>query len=382
MRRTATRKQHTETLYLAFELGWTEWKLGFTCGLDQEADVRSVPARNLARLGEEIAKAKRRWRLPDRCRVVSCYEAGRDGFWLHRYLLASGIENYVVGASSIEVKRQWRRAKTDRIDARKLATMLVRWDLGEKTVWSVVQVPSVEQEDQRHLHRELVTLKREQTRQINRVKGLLASQGLRIRLRGDFESQLERARLWDGSPVPEGLQFRIQGEYERLEFVRGQIVELEKERLRMLRESDSRCLQQVRDLVQLRGIGLSSAWLYVMEFFAWREFRNGKQVGALAGLTPTPYRSGDEVRELGISKAGNARVRAMAVEIAWRWLQFQPETELAQWYERRFASGSSRMKRVGIVALARKLLVALWRYLDQGIVPAGAEFKPEGFRFR
>ncbi len=382
MRRAATRKQHTETLYIAFELGWTEWKLGFTRSLDQQPELRSIPARNLARLSKEIAQAKKSWRLPARCRVVSCYEAGRDGFWLHRYLLASGIENHVVGASSIEVKRRRRRVKTDRIDATKLATMLVRWDLGEKTVWSVVQVPSVEEEDDRHLHRELMTLKRERTRQINRVKGLLASQGLRIRLLGDFETQLEKARLWDGSPLPEGLRFRIQGEYERLEFVRGQVVDVEKERLRMLRESSSRNHEQVRDLVRIRGIGLSSAWLYVMEFFAWRQFRNGKQVGALAGLTPTAYQSGDEMRELGISKAGNARVRAMAVEIAWRWLQFQPQSELAQWYERRFGGGSSRIRRVGIVALARKLLVAFWRYLDQGVIPAGAELKPEGTRLR
>lgn len=378
----AAQSQYTGPLFVAFELGWKEWKLAFTVGLDQKPVLRSMPARDLGRLEKEIARAKKRFKLARKARVVSCYEAGRDGFWLHRYLWASGIENQVVDSASIEVRRRRRRVKTDRVDGTKLVTMLVRREAGEQKVFSVVQVPSVEEEDQRHLHRELMTLKHERTRQVNRLKGLLASQGLRLSLQGDFEARLEAAQLWDGSPLPEGIRFRLQGEYERLVFVRHQITETEIERRRLLRESTSKSIQQVRDLGRLKGIGLNSVWLYVMEFFAWREFHNGKQVGSLAGLTPTAHQSGDEMRELGIDKAGNKRVRAMAIEIAWWWLHFQPQSELAQWYERRFGHGSKRMRRVGIVALARKLLIALWRYLDQGIVPAGAELKPEGCRLQ
>jgi transposase len=334
-----------------------------------------MPAGDLKRLREEIRRAKERFGLARSARVVSCYEAGRDGFWLARYLKALGVENLVVDAASIEVKRRWRRVKTDRVDAVKLVTMLVRWDEGEKTVWSVIRVPTVAEEDRRHLHRELLTLKKEQTRQVNRIKGLLANQGVRLEVKQDFLERLEAERLWDGSSLPSGLQFRLQREYERLEFIRGQVQQLEAQRRLLLKESESRDVDQVRALSRLKGIGVNSAWLYVMEFFGWREFRNGKEVGSLAGLTPTHHQSGDLLREQGIDKSGNRRVRAMAIEIAWGWLRFQPQSHLARWYEERFARGGPRQRRIGIVALARKLLIALWRYLDQGVIPEGAELK-------
>ncbi len=307
--------------------------------------------------------------------MVSCYEAGRDGFWLDRYLKSWSVENVVVDAASIEVKRRRRRVKTDRVDAVKLVTMLVRWDEGETTVWSVVRVPSVEEEDQRHLHRELLTLKKERTRQVNRMKGLLANQGVRLEVKKDFLERLEAVRLWDGSSLCAGFLFRLQREYERLEFIWEQVQELEAERRRLLRESESAEMDQIRDLSRLKGIGVNSAWLYVMEFFGWREFRNGKQVGSLAGLTPTHHQSGNLFREQGIDKSGNKRVRAMAIEIAWGWLRFQPHSQLSKWYQERFGGGGPRMRKVGIVALARKLLIALWRYLDQGVIPEGAELK-------
>lgn len=377
MKAAAAKKQYSgQTLYLAFDLGWTSWQLAFTVGLGQKPRQRSIRARDLGALSDEIAKAKKRFGLPAGARVISCYEAGRDGFWLHRYLAASGIENVVVDASSIEIPRRRRRVKTDRVDASKLVRMLVRFDEGETKVWSVVRVPSPEEEDRRHLHRELASLKRERTRQVNRIKGLLASQGVQLAVNKHYEKRLEAVRLWDGSPLPEGLRFRLQGEYERLRFVQGQIGEIEIERKRLLKESTDESVQQVRDLLQLKGLGNNCSWLYVMEFFSWRKFRNGREVGALAGLTPTAHQSGDLMREQGISKAGNRLVRTMAIEIAWGWLRLQPNSQLARWYEERFGGGSPRMKRVGIVALARKLLVALWRYLDQGIVPEGAEFKP------
>jgi transposase len=323
----------------------------------------------------EIQQAKKRFGLPEAAPVLSCYEAGRDGFWLHRYLMVSGIENLVVDSASIEVNRRAKRAKTDRLDVGKLVTMLIRYHSGEKRVWSVVHVPSVEAEDKRHLHRELGTLKSDRTRHTNRIKGLLAGQGVRLPVKGDFLERLERVRLWDGSPLPPGLQSRLRQEYACWQFVNRHIQELEAERAEMLRTSTDPSVEQVRQLLRLRAIGENSAWLFVMEFFGWRAFRNRREVGSLAGLTPTPYQSGDEMREQGISKAGNRPIRAMAVEIAWSWLRYQPQSELSLWFQRRFAHGSKRVRKIGIVALARKLLVALWRYLAFGEIPAGAQLK-------
>lgn len=372
---TQTQYSTFSTLYLAFELSNKKWKLGFTIGLGQKPRERAIGAGDLLALREEIWMAKKRFQLPEGTRVLSCYEAGRDGFWIHRYLLANGIENLIVDAASIEVPRRARRAKTDRMDVGKLLTMLMRYDCGEKKVWSVVRPPSPEAEDKRHLHRELSTLKVERTRHINRIKGLLVGQGVHIPVKGDFLQRLDQVRLWDGSPLPSRLRVRLEREFAALEFIGEQIKELEAERRRLIRTSTDPSIEKVRWLLRLKGIGENSAWLFTMEFFAWRDFRNRREVGSLAGLTPTPYQSGDESREQGISKAGNRPIRAMAVEIAWGWLRHQPESELTRWFWKRFGHGSKRMRKIGIVALARKLLVALWRYLEYGEVPAGAQLK-------
>lgn len=372
---TQTQYSTFSTLYLAFELSNKKWKLGFTIGLGQKPRERAIGAGDLLALQEEIWMAKKRFQLPEGTRVLSCYEAGRDGFWIHRYLLANGIENLIVDAASIEVPRRARRAKTDRMDVGKLLTMLMRYDCGEKKVWSVVRPPSPEAEDKRHLHRELSTLKVERTRHINRIKGLLVGQGVHIPVKGDFLQRLDQVRLWDGSPLPSRLRVRLEREFAALEFIGEQIKELEAERRRLIRTSTDPSIEKVRWLLRLKGIGENSAWLFTMEFFAWRDFRNRREVGSLAGLTPTPYQSGDESREQGISKAGNRPIRAMAVEIAWGWLRHQPESELTRWFWKRFGHGSKRMRKIGIVALARKLLVALWRYLEYGEVPAGAQLK-------
>lgn len=377
MKETAYGREYStlSNLYLAFELGNKEWKLGFTIGQGQSPRKRVIDAGDLAALGWEIGQAKKRFGLAEATPVLSCYEAGRDGFWLHRYLVASGIENRVVDSASIEVNRRAKRAKTDRLDVRKLLSMLIRHHSGEKKVWSVVHVPSVEAEDKRHLHRELGTLKVDRTRHINRIKGLLAGQGVRLPVQGDFLERLERVRLWDGSPLPPGLQSRLRREYSCWQFVNGHIQELEAERAELLRTSSDPSVEQVRQLLRLRALGENSAWLFVMEFFGWREFRNRRQVGSLAGLTSTPYQSGDDMQDQGISKAGNRSIRAMAIEIAWAWLRYQPQSELSLWFVRRFAHGSKRMRKIGIVALARKLLVAVWRYLAFGEIPAGAQLK-------
>jgi len=375
---TRTRKYSVEgpVLYLAFELGNKEWKLGFSVGFGQRPRVRTIPARALEGLQREIALAKKRLGLPETARVVSCYEAGRDGFWLHRYLEEAGIENLVVDSSSIEVNRRFRRAKTDRMDVAKLVDQLMRYERGEKKVWHVVRVPGVEAEDRRQLHRELADLKAERTQHINRIKGLLVGQGVRLgKIGAGFLKELAAIRLWDGRSVPEGLRTRLEREYERLQFIQGQLHELEAERVEAIRRSEKPEVEKVRQLLRLKGIGVNSAWVNTMEFFAWRDFHNGKEVGGLAGLTPTSYQSGDSSRERGMSKAGNRHVRALAIEIAWGWLRYQPESELSQWYQRRFGDGSSRVRRIGIVALARKLLIALWRYLETGLIPQGAVLK-------
>jgi transposase len=362
-------------LYLAFELSEAHWKLGLTIGVGQRPRERNIRSCDLVALRDEIQRAKKRFDLPASVTVVSCYEAGRDGFWLHRYLTQEGIENLVVDSSSIEVNRRQRRAKTDRMDVEKLLSQLIRYRSGDRKVWSVVHVPSVEDEDRRHLNRELSAAKKDRTRHSNRIKGLLVGQGIRLAIKDDFLDRLDAVRTWDGSPLPPGLQMRIRREYERMKLAGRQIKELEMERIEAIRHSEEPSVDMVRQLLQLKGIGLNSAWLYTMEFFSWRKFRNRKEVGALAGLTPTPHESGSRSRERGMSKAGNRHIRGMAVEIAWGWLRYQPDSELTLWYERRFGHGSSRMRRIGIVALARKLLVELWRYLETGVIPKGAVLK-------
>jgi transposase len=359
-------------LYMAMELSNTQWKLGFTIGFGQQPRLRNLAARDLPALANEIHLAKVRFRLPENAPTLSCYEAGRDGFWLHRYLQAQGVTNLVVDSASIEVNRRKRRAKTDRMDVGKLLTMLMRYSMGEKKVWSVVHVPSLEEESRRQLHRELMAVKAERTHHINRLKGLLISQGVALPVKKDFLSRLEAVRLWDGSPLPAALNARLLREYERYQLTNHQINLLELSRVQVVRTSTDPAVEQVRQLLRFNGIGLNSAWLYVMEFFSWRNFKNRQEVGALAGLTPTPYQSGGSAKERGISKAGNRHIRAMAIEIAWAWLRYQPDSRLSRWYQERFAKGSSRVRRIGIVALARRLLIDLWKYLETGALPEGA----------
>ncbi len=370
-------KSIPEVLYLAFDLGRKEWKLAFTVGRGERPRLRTVAAGDLGGLTQEIDRARQRWGVAPESRVVSCYEAGRDGFWLHRYLLSRGISNLVVDSSSIEVNRRARRAKTDRLDAQKLLRLLVRHDLGEEEdrVWSVVRVPSVEQEADRQLHRDWEELKQERTLHRNRIQALLACQGITLRLGADFGDRLEGLALWDGSALPLPLQERLKREWERLKLVEEQIRDLNREKEEAVASAADASLQQIQQLTTLKGIGVTSAWLFVREFFGWRQFRNRREVGALAGLAPVPCQSGSTDHEQGISKAGNVRLRTMAIEIAWSWLRYQPTSSLSLWFRERYGPGSRRSRRVGIVALARKLLVSLWRFLETGVVPEGAQLK-------
>jgi transposase len=365
-------------LHVAFELGEKTWKLAFTVGHGQKPRLREIMSRDtLAWLGE-LAAAKERFGLPAEVKVISCYEAGREGFWLDRFLKAQGVENIIVDSSSIQVNRRGRRAKTDRLDAEKLLTMLVRWQQGESKVWSVVRPPCVKEEDARQLHRELETLKEEQTGHINRIKGLLACCGVVLEVNRHLPKRLKGLRLWDGSPLPAELHQRLLREFERMQVANRQIRELEKKRAQLIRKDDKDAgVAQMRQLMRLSGIGINSAWMYVREVFGWRKIKNRRELASLIGLVPTPYSSGQEERDQGISKAGNRRMRAMTIEIAWGWLHFQPQSELSRWYERRFAKGSKRQRRIGIVAVARKLLVALWKYLETGTPPLGAKVTDE-----
>lgn len=367
-----------EVLHLAFELGSKTWKLGFTTGLGQKARQRNVRAGAVEVVRAEIARAKRRFGLSDEARVVSCYEAGPQGFWLHRFLLAHGVENVVVDSASIEVNRRKRRAKSDGLDVQALLTLLVRHHLGERRVWSVVRVPPVAIEDARQLHRELATLTEERTRIRNRVRALLAVQGLKARSWTKLRAELTDMRRWDGSELGSTLRQRLERELDRLNVVGTQMAEIERQMKRELKEQAAAGSPgaMIERLTALRGIGPQGARVLVLELFAWRGFRNRREVGAVLGMTPTPYQSGESCHEQGISKAGNVWTRRVAIQIAWGWVHWQPESALSRWFATRFASGGRRQRRVGIVALARKLMIALWRYAHGGALPAGAIFGP------
>jgi transposase len=366
--------RQAEVLYMAFELGRKKWKLGFTTGLGQKARQRNIAGGNIEAVLAEIEGARRRFGLSQEARVVSCYEAGPEGFWLHRWLVAQGVENVVVDSASIEVNRRKRRAKSDGLDVQALLTLLIRHTLGERRVWSAVRIPAPEIEDARQLHRELATLTEERTRIRNRMRGLLAVQGVALQRWAKLRAQFATMRLWDGSALGTHLRQRLERDVERLEVLDKQI--------RAIRQSMEADLQEaaaagsptamMQRLVELRGIGTQGARVLVMELFGWRNFQNRREVGGAMGLTPTPYQSGDSCHEQGISKAGNVWVRRVAIQIAWGWVHWQPNSELTKWFNARFATGGRRQRRVGIVALARKLMIALWRYARGGELPAAA----------
>ena len=374
MTRTSESTAPTPCLLLAFELGRRTWKLGFSVGLGQRPRCRQIPAGAVSLLAQEISRAKVRLELPRDAAVMSCYEAGRDGFWLHRYLVAQGITNHVVDSSSIEVNRRARRAKTDRLDLAGLLSLLARYLHGDRRVWRVVKVPTVAEEDARQLSRTLETLSQDRTRLINRLKGLLVTQGLVLPIDAAFADHLKAARLWDGTPVPPGLMERLTHDWAQLHSVETHVRALTATRRVRQRELGPQTRRALVQLQTLRAIGPMGGWVLATEIFGWRQIRNRRELAALVGLVPAAYQSGETHRDQGITRAGNTHVRRIMVQLAWGWLRFQPQSALTQWYQRRFSSGK-RLRRVGIVALARKLFIALWRYLETGAIPEGAELK-------
>jgi transposase len=363
-------------LFVAFDLGLDTWLIACATEPGENPRRRTIPAGDVALLLSELAKAKERFDLPARAPVRSCYEAGRDGFWLHRCLTHHGIDNLVVDSASIRGtdNRRARQPKTDSLDAGKLLGLLMRHHTGEN-VWSVVTIPSAEDEDRCQLHRGLKDLQHQQAECSNRIKALLATLGVRAVVDVHFRQQLEAVRDWNGQPVPAGLRERVLQQYAVWEALDRQIKDVRNAQGWALRNGTEPWLDKVRRLMGVKGIGVRGAWVFVTEVFGWRQIRNGKELGALVGLTPTPYASGRRRQEQGISKAGNRHVRAILIEIAWMWVRLQPRSQLTLWYRRRFGTGNARMRKVGIVALARKLLIALWRYADHDVWPDGAEKK-------
>jgi transposase len=358
-------------LYMAMELSNKQWRLAFGDGTQQRQVV--IEAGDIAALLEQIEKVKAKWDLASDSRVVSCYEAGRDGFWLHRQLTELRIDNRVVDAASIEVSRRARRAKTDRLDARALLEKLIRYEGGERGVWRLVRVPELQWEDRRQLERERGQLLGERNRHRNRLCSKLIAQGIRIRIDRNFVQHLEEVRLFDGSELPPHLKAGLLREFKRLQAVNAQLRAVERE-IEELVESDEG-LQAVRTLMLLSGVGKVGAWVLVLEIFGWREMANRRQLASLAGLVPAPYNSGTMARDQGISKAGNRRVRALLIQLAWLWLRYQPNSKHSLWFQERFGGGSKRQRRIGIVALARRLLIDLWRFVESGVVPEGARLK-------
>ena len=375
----ASTSDHPVPLLLAFELGERTWKLGFTTGLGQRPRVRQIPAGAVNRVLDEVRRAKVRLGVPADAPMVSCYEAGRDGFWLHRYLLAHAVTNYVVDSSSIEVPRRARRAKTDKLDLAALLRLLARYEAGDRGAWRVVRVPSVAAEDARHAERSWATVQAERTRVINRLKGVLTTAGVRLRLDASFLARLATARLWDGTPVPPGLRARLGQSWAQLEFLNEQRRELKAARAAQAPDPTPATGRAVTALQTPVGIGPIGAWVLATEIFGWRQIRNGRELGALVGLVPAPFQSGETSHDLGITRAGNKHVRRVMVQLAWSWLRYQPTSALAQWYQRRFGDGGRRMRRIGIVALARKLLIVLWRSMEDGVIPEGAMVKASAY---
>jgi len=359
-------------LFVALELGLAQWKLAFATRPGQKPRRRTIPGRDGAALADEVSRAKERFDLPAEAPVYSCYEAGRDAFWIHRALSDQDIENVVVDSASIEVNRRARRTNNDKLDAAKLLSMLMRYHGGETGLGSVVRVPGRENEDVRQRQRELGALGDERNRHLNRIPALLRQHGVRVTIDQTLRERLNTLRDANGEALPTPMGERIRRELDRLARVDQQMAEIEQQRRKPQKRTGDAQAKQVRQLCALRGIGPESAWLLTGELFSWRQLQNRKQLAALAGLTPTAYASGEVNHDQGISKAGNKRGRWRMTEIAWSWLNHQPHSELSQGFKRRFANASKRQRRIGIVALARKLLIKLWQYLETGVIPEGA----------
>ena len=379
---TVRTAMHIETArcLFAIELSKQSWVIGFNTPLSEKISRRTLSGCDWKGLLELIEDVRARVsREMDRAvAVMSCYEAGYDGFWLHRQLEAHGVRNYVIDPASLQVDRRARRVKTDRIDAERLLRSLMAYLRGEPKVWSVVRVPSVAEEDARRLHRERDRLVLERVQHVNRIKGLCALHGIYDYhpLRPQATARLEQLRTAQGGELPPRLKSEIKRELHRLELVVEMIATLEAERDAIVEDEASTHLnaEKIQNLHKLKAIGPEFAAVLVGEIFH-RSFDNRRQLASYVGVTPSPFQSGSMAHEGGISKAGNRKGRTTGIELAWLWLRYQPDSDLSIWFRARVGIMKGRIRRIAIVALTRKLLVALWRYLETGLVPRGAVLK-------
>jgi transposase len=358
------------TLYVAFELSKQEWKLALTTGFGIVPWVRTVTAGDLGAVQQVISQARSRFDLGAPAPVVSCYEAGRDGFWIHQALTQLGLANRVVDSASIEVSRRAHRAKTDRIDAMKLVLLLVRVCAGDTRAWREVRVPRPADEAARHVSRERTDLVQEQTRLINQMRSWVALHGTALPAvrRGEWWTGL---RDWSGAPLPRQVQDRVARADARWHLLEAQLDALNAAQVAAAKAAPASALGR---LVQLKGVAATSAQVLMQEGLVWREFQNRRQIGGLLGFNPMPHQSGELSRDQHISHAGNPRLQSISIQLAWSWVRWQPASALSQWYRRRFGQGK-RARRVGIVAVARRLVIALWRYVTAGVIPDGAILK-------
>jgi transposase len=367
------------TVHLVFELSKKKWKLGVMLPGSEKLSRYTISGGDLTALGSRLATAREKAaRCGKPVRIVSCYEAGLDGHWLHRWLTAQGVISHEVDPSSIEVSRRARRAKTDKIDLDKLMRTFLAYLRGEPRVCSMLHVPSAEEEDRKRRTRERDRLLDERIAHTNRIKGLLHGQGVRdaMPLKPGFIASLEKVRIGDGRALPPRLKEEIVREHERLILVNKQLTALEAKSKAELRAAQPGSIEaKINQLIDLNGIGPVGGQGLVNEAF-YRSFDNTRQVGSYFGLAGTPYDSGESRREQGISKAGNRRARKLAIQLAWLWLRHQPGSQLSCWFRERVGNLKGRIRRISIVAVARKLMVALWRYLTTGLVPIGAVLRP------
>lgn len=366
---------HFGTVFVAIELSQKTWLVTLHSPDRDRISRHKLEGGDHAGLLGLIGKVRARAaeKLGSTPCVVSCYEAGYDGFWLHRLLEAAGITNLVFDAASIAVEQRARRAKTDRIDGELLLRTLMAHLRGEPRVVRIVRVPSVAEEDARRASRERDRLITEQTAHTNRIKALLRLQGMAVGnpRRGNWLAWLQRQRDWQGQSLPAQLLAEVTREHARLMLVREQLAALEQTQA----SADPAPMAERRHLLQrLKALGPAFTATLVNELF-YKDFRNRREVASYCGLTPSPWKSGGIDREQGISKAGNRRARQKAIELAWLWLRHQPDSLLSRWFRTRTANAGKRARRIAIVALARKLIVALWRYLTAGLVPDGATMK-------
>lgn len=378
-RTDAPTAQEYATVHVVFELSKSKWKLGVMSAGSQKISRFTIAGGDLPALSARLALAREKAaRSGKEVRIVSCYEAGFDGHWLHRWLTEQGVTNYVIDAASIAVDRRARSAKTDRIDLERMLRTLLAYLRGEPRVCSMIHVPTVEEEDRKRRNRERDRLLKERTAHTNRIKGLLHAHGIRdaMPLKPDFIKSLDQARTGDGRELSPRLKDELVREHERLRLLSQHIATIEAEsRAEQRAAAPGTAEAKVVQLAQLKAIGPVGGQGLVNEVF-YRDFDNRRQVGSYIGLAGTPFNSGDRERDQGISKAGNHRARKLAIELAWLWIRHQPDSDLSLWFRKRVGDTKGRVRRIAIVAVARKLMVALWRYLQTGVVPTGAVLRP------